>query len=68
MIKRPDWIICSQTKEALARFNGRVVWVNHCLRCKTEEPVREGPLSEAISKSQRFIEHHRGCQEMDDVR
>ena len=65
-MNRPDWIVCSQTKEVLNRFKGRVVWVNQCLRCKRKEPIVEGPLEEAISKSQRFIDAHKRCQEMSE--
>lgn len=63
-MKRPDWIICSQEKEVLARFGGRVVWVNRCLRCGEELAVYEGPLDKAISESKKFIEVHRNCEEV----
>ena len=66
MIKRPDWIVCSQEKEALGRFKGCVVWVNRCLRCNVEEPVCEGLLEIAISKSERFIRVHIGCEAIGD--
>jgi len=59
-----DWIICSQEKEVIDRFNfdGGVVWVNRCLRCGGEEPVYEVPVDQAVSKSQEFIWIHKRCE------
>lgn len=59
----PDWIICSQTKNDLARYLGPVVWVNKCLRCGQEKPSYAGRLNLAIKQAEGFIKIHSECKE-----
>lgn len=62
MKTKQDWIIASQTKEDLRKFEGKVVWINQCKRCGREEPVYEGRLEVAISQMRSFIKIHKYCK------
>lgn len=63
MKKDHPWIVCSQTKEDLGKYQGPACWVNKCLRCGEEEPVYAGRLDVSIFQTKSFGSLHGGCKE-----